>query len=208
MSKKVLVVNYYKTTDPETGGVKEITKAIKNAGGEFKVVHHTEAEKLLAEGKDLLKGYGSAHASGSDISWNDKAENGVTYKHPGSNKLIKYLLDQKKPVKFDCGSGQAAYHEIGELQKKNEKETRYRVVDTGEFNKEKIKGYVYNHKYGMDASNLKGGDLEKKITNVKTFEHNKKNYVSSFNYGNKEITQYHPGRSTKGETEIKSFHKL
>ncbi len=106
--KNVLVLNYYRSRNAK--GAKEIETAINDAGGNAKIMHYTAAQKIIDKGGDLLKDYTSAQASGSDISWKKKGD----YLSPGANKVATYLVNHSKPVKFECGSAQAAYHAIGE----------------------------------------------------------------------------------------------
>jgi GMP synthase-like glutamine amidotransferase len=192
--KKVLIIDYYRARPDgkSAPGAEEIKTAIKDAGHSADIMHHSEAEASVKKGEDILKGYGSAHVSGSDIPWNEKTgEDGRTYMHPGSNVLQKYLVSHKKPVKFECGGGQAAASALG-----------YRVRNTGKFNRGIGKdGHMYHHKYGIEK-----GDLDDRVRNVETITHQGKEYVSAFDHGNKSIVQYHTGRTEKGKKEIKKFH--
>jgi len=217
--KKVLIINYYRSKDENTRGVKEITDAIKAGGGLAKVMHHSEAQRRVKGGEDILKGYEEFRASGSDITWTEKThEDGTTYMDPGSNILAKYLVTHDKPGEFECGSGQAAYHALGQLKEETGESTtgaskgksiNYRVRNTGKFNKKTIDGYSYNNKYGMDVEDIKEGVLEGMITNVETYEHEGGGqYVASATIGNKNIKQFHPGRTQKGVEDIKKFHGL
>lgn len=211
--KKVLVINYYRSKGKNTSGVREITDTIEKGGGQADVIHHSEAQRRVKSGEDILEGYDSFHATGSDINWTERTDKDSTqYMDPGQNELAEYLINHVKSGKFDCGSGQAAYHALGQRKgkgTKGEKQgTDYRVRNTGKFNRKVINGYKHNHKYGMDAKGIKEGDLEGKIRNITTFEHEGKEYVSSFEYGNKKIMQYHPGRTEKGKEDIRTFHEL
>lgn len=218
--KKILVINYYRSKDENTRGVKEITDAIKEGGGLAKVIHHSVAQRRVKSGVDILENYDEFRASGSDITWTEKThEDGTTYMDPGSNILAKYLVTHDKPGEFECGSGHAAYHALGQIQEETDESTfgsngkgkgiNYRVRNTGKFNKKTINGYSYNNKYAMDVEDIKAGVLEGKITNVETYEHEGgEQYVASATIGNKNIKQFHPGRTEKGVEDIKKFHGL
>jgi len=141
MSKKVLVINYYRSKSKNAKGVKEVTDAIEQAGGQAEVVHHTKALSMIKQDKDFLQGYDSFHATGSDISWKEKTDdNNQKYMDPGANKVATYLVSQDLLGKFDCGSGQAAYHAIGQLQERKSNSKKYHVKNTGKYNKE-LPGY-------------------------------------------------------------------
>ncbi len=192
--KKVRIIDYYRARPDGkfAPGAEEIKTAIIDAGHSADIIHHSKAEAEIKKGEDILKGYDSAHVSGSDISWKEKTDkDGRDYMHPGANILGKYLVGHKKPVKFECGGGHAATSALG-----------YKVRNTGKFNRGIGKdGHMYHHKYGIEK-----GDLDSRVRNVKTITHQKKEYVSAFDIGNKNIVQYHPGRTEKGKKEIKKFH--
>jgi len=207
MVKEVLVINYYRSKN-NSRGVKEVVDAIEKAGGHAKVMHHSKARRMVKRGKDILTDYDSFHATGSDISWKKKKDvNKQEYMSPGKNELAKYLVTHEKPGNFDCGSGQAAYHALGQLQEETSGSTKYRVRNTGKYNRRTIEGIKHNHKYAMDAG-LKEGDLEGRIRGVTTLEHKGKKYVSSFRYGNKKVVQGHEARTEVGKIAVARFHGL
>lgn len=195
MKKKVLVINYYQAKDRNAPGVREIVKSIEDAGGQVDVVHHSQAKKLIAEDVLSKKKYKSFHATGSDIKWEEKDG----YMVPGANALdlANYLMNHSTPGQFDCGSSQAAYHAIGG-----------KIVHTHKFNRKEINGYRHNHTYAMEAESVEKGGLEKKVSNVTTFEHQGGRYVSSVKVGNNKLMQYHPGRSKRGVEDLQRDHGL
>jgi len=203
----VLIIDYYRAKQPvgdpekdyqstegenykKPAGVKQIEDAIVGAGYNPHFMHHKEAEAKARDKQDFMSQYDAAMVSGSDISWRKKqGEDGKEYMDPGPNDLHEHLVNQPKPVHFECGSFHAATHALGGT-----------VRHSGEKNTGMQGDKWYNHTYGVDPENL-----GEKVDEMETFKHANQDYVDSWKKGNKEATQYHPGKTEEGKHEISGF---